>query len=369
MEQLYTCGITSSNPRAVPSPRERKSVVIDMHCHMVVQEAEQAARPHQPKVPESTQRYASAESRQVTLEMLARGRQRITDVRQRLADMDAAGVDIQVISPAPNHYCYWAGEELARELARTVNDRLAEVAQSNAGRFMAFGTVPLQSPQLAVEELRRCVRELGMRGVEISSNINGEELADARFHPFLAAAEELGAVIFMHPSGFTEGDRLANYHLNNLIGNPLDSTVALAHLIFSGTLDKFPGLKLLIAHGGGIMPAYSGRYDHAWHARADCRHCQHPPSHYLRRTYFDTVVFDPDQLRYLAGKHGATQLIAGTDYPYDMEETQLVDFVHRAGLSEADTQAILGLNAARLLGIDPQAALTRARPGAPATRT
>lgn len=363
MEQLYTCGITASNPRAVPSPRERQSVVIDMHCHMLVPEAEQAARPHQPAVPDSAQRYASPESRQVSIDMLGRIRERITDVRRRLSEMDAAGVDIQVLSPSPS-YCYWADEELGRELSRTVNNRLAEVVQSHPGRFMALGMVPLQWPQLAVEELRRCMRELGMRGVEISSNVNGQELADPKFHPFFAAAEELGAVVFVHPSGFSQGERLASYHLNNLIGNPLDSTVALAHLIFSGTLDKFPGLKLLIAHGGSMLPAYSGRFDHAWHARGDCRHCQHPPSHYLRRTYFDTVVFDPDQLRYLASKHGASQLIAGTDYPYDMEETQLVDFVHRAGLNEADTQAILGLNAARLLGIDPAEALARARAAA-----
>lgn len=361
MDGLFTCGITASRARTAPARRDRGPLVVDMHCHMLVAEAEEAARPHRPKVPEPTQRFSSPESRQVSTEMIARIRERITGVDRRLAEMDAAGVDIQVISPAPNHYCYWAGEELGRLLARSVNDRLAEAAAAHPARLMAFGTVPMQSPAAAVDELRRCVRELGMRGVEISSNVDGEELSAPRFHPFFAAAEELGAVVFVHPSGFTGGERLSAFHLNNVIGNPLDSTVALAHLIFSGTLDRFPGLKLLVAHGGGLMPAYSGRFEHAFHARGDCRHCLHPPSHYLRRTYFDTVVFDPDQLRYLAGKHGADRLVAGTDYPYDMEEAEPVDFVHRAGLGEAETRAILGLNAARLLGLDPDQALARAR--------
>lgn len=361
MEKLYTCGITSSRSGPAQPRREQRGLVIDMHCHMLVPQAEEAARPHRPKVPESTQRFSSPESRQVSTEMLERIRARITDVDCRLAEMDAAGVDIQVISPAPNHYCYWADEELARHLARSVNDRLAQVAAAHPARLMAFGTVPMQWPQAAVEELKRCVRDLGMRGVEISSNVDGEELSAFRFRPFFSAAEELGAVVFIHPSGFTGGERLSDYHLNNLIGNPLDSTVALAHLIFSGMLDSLPGLKLMVAHGGGLMPAYPGRFDHAFHARGDCRHCLHPPSHYLRRTFFDTVVFDPAQLRHLADRYGASQLLAGTDYPYDMEEAELVDFVHRAGLAESHTRAILGLNAARLLGIDPDQALVRAR--------
>lgn len=364
MDHLYTCGITASNPTATPPRRERPSVVIDMHCHLVVTEAEALAKAQGPAKPEPAQRFASAESRQVSQTMLARTRDKITGVRERLAAMDAAGVDIQVVSPAPGHYCYWAEDEFARDNARRVNDRLAHLAQSHPDRLMAFGTVPLQAPALAVEELRRCVRELGMRGVEISSNVNGQELADPKFLPFFAAAEELGVVVFMHPSGFTEGGRLSDYHLNNVIGNPLDSTVALAHLIYSGALDKLPGLKLLVAHGGGLMPAYAGRYDHAFHAREDCCHCQHPPSHYLQRTFFDTVVFDPMQLRHLAERFGAGQLIAGTDFPYDMEESQLVDFVHRAGLGQAETQAILGLNAARLLGIDATEAMNRARAAA-----
>ncbi len=364
-EEIFTCGITSAAQPGTRLVHGHRSLVIDMHCHMLVTQAEEAALPHRPKVPEPTQRFSSPESRQVSGEMLARIRERITGVDRRLAEMDAAGIDIQVLSPAPNHYCYWAEEELGLELARCVNNHLAEVAASHPDRLMAFATVPLQSPRSAVAELQRCVRDLGMRGVEISSNVNGEELSDPRFRPFFAAAEELGVVVFMHPSGFTGGERLSNYHLNNVIGNPLDTTVALSHLIFSGTLDRYPGLKLLLAHGGGLMPAYSGRFDHAHHARRDCRHCQHPPSHYLRRTFFDTVVFDPEQLRFLVRQFGASQLLAGTDFPYDMEEAALIDFVCRAGLTDTETRDILGMNAAHLLGLDPEQAMARARGARP----
>ena len=361
--ELFTCGITCSGLAPTSPPRARGSLVVDMHCHMLVPQAEEMLRPFRPSVPEPTQRFSSPASRQVSTEMLTRIRDRITGVTQRLAQMDAGGIDLQVISPAPNHYAYWAEEALGREMARLVNQHLAEVVAQHPDRLRAFGTVPMQSPRAAVDELQHCVRELGMRGVEISSNVNGQELSDPQFRPFFAAAEALGVVVFIHPSGFTGGERLSAYHLNNVIGNPLDSTVALSHLIFSGTLDRFPGLKLMVAHGGGLMPAYSGRFDHAHHARADCQLCQHPPSHYLRRTYFDTVVFDPAQLAELVRRFGASQLLAGTDFPYDMEETALVDFVHRAGLDDASTRQILGLNAARLLGIDPVQAAARARGG------
>lgn len=326
-------------------------LVVDMHCHMVVPAAEALARPRLPEEPETAQRYQSAETRQVSRAMAAACRVQLTDADARLADMDAMGVDVQVLSPAPGHYAYWADPELGRSLSRLVNDTLAEQAARHPSRMVALGTVPLQHPALAVEELHRCVQELGMRGVQISTNVAGAELADQRFHPFLAAAQELGAVLFLHPTGFTQGDRLSAHHLNNIIGNPLDTTVALAHLIYSGTLDRYDRLKLCVAHGGGMLPAYAGRFDHAHRVRSDCMHCQHSPGHYLRRMFFDTVVFDPQQLEWLASRYGATQLVLGTDYPYDMGETAPLDLLARTGLLADERRAIAGLNAARLLGL------------------
>jgi aminocarboxymuconate-semialdehyde decarboxylase len=338
-----------------------RPLVVDFHCHMVVPAAEALAKPHQPAVPEPAHRYSSSETRKVNLAMLERIRQQLTSVERRLDDMDAAGIDIQVLSPSPGHYCYWAEEELAHEIARSVNDALCEVAASNNNRMVALGTLPMQSPRLAVQELRRCVQELGMRGVEISTNVEGTELADPRFEPVLAAAEELGAIVFLHPAGFTQGQRLADFHLNNVIGNPLETTVALSHLIFGGSLDRMPGLKLVLAHGGGTLGAYSGRFDHAHHSRMDCAHCKRPPSHYLRQMYFDSVVFDPAELQHLVGKFGADHLLAGTDYPYDMAEPDLLGFIDRSGLSADDAAAVLGRNAAQLLGLDPEVARRAAR--------
>jgi aminocarboxymuconate-semialdehyde decarboxylase len=252
--------------------------------------------------------------------------------------MDEAGVDIQVLSPSPGHYCYWAEEELALENARSVNDA-----------------------RIAIEELRRCVLELGMRGVEISTNIEGVEISDPQFEPILAEAEKLGAVVFLHPAGFTQGDRLKDFHLNNVLGNPFDTTVALSHLIFGGSLDRMPRLKLVLAHGGGMLGSYSGRLDHAYHSRQDCAHCNKLPSDYLKQMYFDSVVFDPVELKQLVRKFGVSRILAGTDYPYDMAEPDLIGFIERSDLSVDEVAAVLGCNAAELLGLDPDIARNRAR--------
>jgi aminocarboxymuconate-semialdehyde decarboxylase len=196
--------------------------------------------------------------------------------------------------------------------------------------------------------MKRCVNDLGMRGIEISSHVAGRELAEPEFRPFFAAAEELDVLLFMHPLGFTHGQRLSEHYFNNLIGNPIESTLAVAHLIFGGVLDRYPGLKLCVAHGGGYLPTYWGRMDHAWRARADCRqHISKPPSEYLRQIYFDTLVFDRRQLEFLLETYGAEHLLMGTDYPFDMAEPDPVGF--HGGLDEIDRAKILGGNAARLL--------------------
>jgi aminocarboxymuconate-semialdehyde decarboxylase len=362
MTQLYTCGeVSAARKPQLIAPKQDRPLVVDFHCHLVVPEAEALTKPHQPAIPEPTHFYSSPETRKVNLTMLSNIRPQLTSVERRLADMDSVGIDIQVLSPSPGHYCYWAEEELARENARSVNDALCNIASQNDHRMVALGTLPMQSPRLAIEELRRCVLELGMRGVEISTNVEGAEIADPRFEPILAAAEELGAIVFLHPAGFTQGDRLKEFHLNNVIGNPLETTIALSHLIFGGSLDRLPGLKLVLAHGGGTLGSYSGRFDHAYHSRHDCAHCKKQPSDYLKKMYFDTVVFDPLELQQLVRKFGADRILAGTDYPYDMAEPDLIGFIEGSGFSTEDAAAILGLNAAQLLGINPEVAIRKAR--------
>jgi aminocarboxymuconate-semialdehyde decarboxylase len=238
--------------------------------------------------------------------------------------------------------------------AQTVNEGIAAAVARNSDRFVGMGTVPLQNVQMAVHEMRRCVRDLDLRGIAISSNVNGRDLHAEELRPFFAAAEELGVLLFIHPLGFTQGNRMSEYYFNNLIGNPLESTLAVGHLIFGGVLDRYPRLRICVAHGGGYVPGYWGRMDHGWRARADCReHCRNLPSSYLRKLWLDTLVFDPDQLDSLVRTHGADRLCLGTDYPFDMSEPDPIGF--HARLTNADQVKILGMNAAELLGLTVQA--------------
>jgi aminocarboxymuconate-semialdehyde decarboxylase len=204
---------------------------------------------------------------------------------------------------------------------------------------------------MAITEMRRAVQDCGLRGIEIGTNVGGRDLADPALRPFFAAAEELGVLLFMHPLGFSQGERLSDQYLNNLIGNPLESTIALSHLIFGGVLDAHPGLKLCVAHGGGFLPAYCGRMDHAFSSREDCRqHITREPSSYLRQVSFDSVVFDRAQLDFLINTYGADRICMGSDYPFDMGEPDPVGFLDR--LEGTDRAKVLGLNAAALLNLN-----------------
>jgi aminocarboxymuconate-semialdehyde decarboxylase len=275
---------------------------------------------------------------------------KLNGVDERIDDMDRLGVDVQAISPSPGQYYYFAPDELGRQAAREINDGIASAVARHPDRLVGMGTVPMQNVEMAIAELRRCVSELDLRGIEIGSNVEGEELASDRFRPFFAAAEELGVLIFMHPLGFTHGQRLAEHYLDNIIGNPLESTIALSHLIFSGVLGAYPDLKLCVAHGGGYLPGYWGRMDHAFRAREDCRqHIDREPSSYLRQVWLDTLVFDEEQLHSLVRSHGPDKLCLGTDYPFDMAEPDPVGF--HASIPEKDKARVLGLNAAELLGL------------------
>jgi aminocarboxymuconate-semialdehyde decarboxylase len=300
--------------------------------------------------PPSALPFTSAASNAVNAEMFAAIGPALNGIDQRLVDMDRLGIDVQALSPNPGQYFYFTDPELGRQTSRAVNDAIAEAVARRPERFVGMGTVPMQNVELAIAEMRRCVKDLDLRGIEISTNVNGRELADPAFRPFFAAAQELGILIFIHPLGFTQGERLSEHYLNNLLGNPLESTIALSHLIFGGVLKDMPDLKICVAHGGGYLPAYWGRMDHAYRARADCRqHIDHEPSHYLRRIWLDTLVFDQDQLDSLVRTHGADRLCLGTDYPFDMAEPDPVGF--HARLSEADRKKIVGANAAGLLGL------------------
>jgi aminocarboxymuconate-semialdehyde decarboxylase len=369
MFEITTCAPLRDRPGASTATRVRQrgtSKIIDIHAHLSTPAADALLRPHLHGTP--AMGFSSAQTDAVNRELFARIGPKLSSIEERILDMDALGIDIQAISPLPGQAIYAVPPEVGLEAARITNESIAGAVARHPDRLVGLGIVPLQEPQLAITEMRRCVKDLRLRGIEISSHVNGRELSEEKFRSFFAAAEELGVLLFLHPLGFTHGDRLREHYFNNLLGNPIDSTIAVAHLVFDGVLERLPGLKICIAHGGGYAASYWGRLDHAWRARADCRmHISKPPSHYLRKLYFDTLVFDPAQLQFLLETYGADHLCLGTDYPFDMSEPDPLGF--HSKLSYADRAEVLGGTAARLLGLssprDPPSAQADAQEVAP----
>jgi aminocarboxymuconate-semialdehyde decarboxylase len=334
--------------------RRPSTTTIDIHAHIFVPQAAAHAGPHVDLSRIPLAHFANEQTREINkLQDQARTNV-MTQIDKRLLDLDAMGIDLQVIAPAPPQCYYSVDAKLAETAHRLTNEGVAEFCSRKPDRFVGLGTVTLQEPELAVRELDYVMGELGLKGVQILTNVDGQELSDSKFRPFYARAEELGAFVMMHPNGFTHGDRLTDFYFNNIIGNPFETTLALHKLIFSGTLARFPELKLLAVHGGGYLPAYSGRIDHAWGARQDAHaDIPLPPTAYLRQVYLDTVVFSYHQLAYLIDLFGPDHILMGTDYPYDMAEYNPVG--HIAGVEGMDSTTlsqIAGGNAARLLGLN-----------------
>ncbi len=296
--------------------------------------------------------YGSDLTREVNRRQLANLRPKMDSLEERLKDMDAMGVDIQAVAVSVYQYYYWADPEVGAKVTRLINEELAEQTSRFPHRFAPLGTVPLQDTEAAVAELRYCVGELGFRGLEINSHVEGSEIADSRLDPFWAEVEKLGAVVVVHTNGHPAKERLQSHNFVNLLGHAFEATLAIAHLIFNGVMERHPNLKIVVVHGGGYLPAYAGRIDHAWRAREDVREgVPNPPGSYLRRFFFDTMVFEPDQLEFLIDKYGADHVLLGTDYPYDMGEDDPLGLIGRVeGLSQDQIDLIAGGNAARLLG-------------------
>ena len=361
---LFTCLPEGAQiPGRFPGPMHARGkwFTIDIHCHVLTPQAEEMVRnaglsmDWQPR-----HQFANEHTRKVNREQAERTRIQFTSVEKRLEDMDRMGIDIQAITPSPAQTFYSVPADLGIGTARVINDNLADICGKYPDRFVGLGTVPFQAPELAVAELERLHKSLGLRGIEIATNVAGADLSEPRFRPIFARAEELGLVLFMHPTGFPEASRFRDHYFTNIIGNPLDTTVAVHHLIFGGVLQDHPNLKLVLSHGGGYLPAYSGRIDHAASARPDTCECiRHMPTHYLRRLYFDTVLFEPRALCFLCDVVGAERVMLGSDYPFGIGDLDPCAVVETTPLRSAERRAILGETAARIFHVECDCGATR----------
>jgi aminocarboxymuconate-semialdehyde decarboxylase len=352
-EQWNKYGPTAARKHGKPGRETRpKSVTVDIHSHVGVPAAAKFVEPHLDLATIPLGHFANAETKALSAKQEAdiRGR---ASLDHRLADLDAMGLDMQIVLPPPPQCYYTVPLDIAVQASQMVNDGIAEFCARKADRLKPFATVPMTDGNEAAKELERCSKKLGFKGVQILTNVAGRELSDPAFAPFWNKAEELGALVVIHPNGFTHADRLTRFYFNNVIGNPLETTIALHYLIFDGVLERHPNLKILAVHGGGYLGAYSGRIDHAWGARSDSHGTlPHPPTTYLKKIYFDTVVFTPHQLAELVRLYGADHVIMGTDHPFDMADYDPVGHVVATdGLDDSTRAAIVGGNAKRLLGL------------------
>ncbi|MGW1811058.1 amidohydrolase family protein [Streptomyces sp. NPDC002078] len=325
---------------------------IDVHAHLLLPEVEEAVAGH-PGLAEARAldaRRNGPAALAVNGPMVGARVPKLTDAAVRLTAMDAQGVDIQLVSPSPSHYHYWAEPQLAEKVCRLANESTAAHCVKAPDRLRGLGLVPLQHPDLAVGLLDHALDQ-GLSGVEISSHAPGHELSDPAYEAFWSRAEETGALVFLHPFGCTLDERLDQWYLSNTVGQPTENAVALSHLIFSGVLDRHPGLKLIAAHAGGYLPTHIGRSDHAWGARPDARGCEREPSSYLKQLYFDSLAHDPQVLRELLRAVGPERVLLGSDFPFDMGTDDPLGALRAADLPDTDFHSVRGGNAAALLNL------------------
>ena len=339
-------------PTTAPKPR---GLCVDVHSHLSIPAAEALAKPYFRPELDPRSLFSSPESLRYNREVRHAPEQaaRFEHPEARIEDMDRQGIDIQVLSVPPTEYFYWLDEEPALRACRLQHERLAEVVGRYPDRFVALANLPMDHPGLAVEAMEEARRDFGFNGFEISADVRGAELDDRRFDPVWEKAVELGMVVVLHPQGFTEGQRMGDYYLVNVICMPLASTLAVTRMILGGVWERHPGLTMVVVHGGGYLQYYFGRTDHAFAVRPELRkHIARPPSEYLHQLHFDTTVFEPRMVEYLVDEFGADRVLLGTDYPFDMGPTDPLAFLARVRLDEASRELITGGNAARLLRIE-----------------
>jgi predicted TIM-barrel fold metal-dependent hydrolase len=340
-----SCGLLRGAHAQAP-PRHKLPVTvggkrvktIDVHAHCVIPEASKLLGDMGPPLP-------------------VRGAdEAIIEIDKRLAAMDSQAVDMEMLSINPNWYN--RDRDLAGQVVKLQNEKLAELCSSKPDRFAGFASLTLQAPDLAVQELETAVRKQGLKGAAIGGNVNGEAFADPKFHPVWARAEELGVPLFVHPQGIPELNKqlAGNGWLTNAVGYPVETTIALSHMIFEGMFDRFPRLKVIAAHGGGFLPSYADRSDHACLVNpGGCNpniKLARQPTEYLKQIYFDSLVFTPEALRHLVAQVGTGQIVLGSDYPFPWQLQPVDHIFASASLSDDDRADILGRTAAKLLDLE-----------------
>jgi len=275
---------------------------------------------------------------------------RFWNLEERIADMDATGITMQVLS-LTSPMTYWASPDLSERLSRAYNDACAEAHRQYPDRFVGLATLPLPDTDRSLRELERAKALPGIHGIYMGTHINGRDLSDPAFLPVFQAIEAAGLPIFLHPLIVLGGERLKPFYLGNLLGNPFEAAVAAAHLIFGGVLDKCPRLEVSLPHAGGALPILAGRLDHGTRVRKEGRHMPRPPSDYLRRFTYDTISHSPEILRWLISQVGVDRIVLGSDYVFDMGYDRPLEMVDALGLSSEDRALIVEGTAARILGL------------------
>lgn len=325
--------------------------VIDVHAHAVTSDAFKALARETPSI---GLKLTDIDDQSLILEIGGVVQnpfpKSAMDLSLRFRDLEAAGIDMQVVSPSPHFFLYDEDAAVTAATSAIVNDELVALASAHPDRFLMLGTVPLQDTERAVAELQRIMKNPFARGVIIGTNVAGKNLDEPALEPFWEAAAALGAFILVHPHKIAGGDRMKRYYLKNVVGNPLETTIAAGCLLYSGVLDRYPSLKIMLSHGGGFLPYQAGRFRHGWNVRPDDRgRAETGLDGGLDRLLYDTIVHDVGTLRYLLDAAGPERLMLGSDYPFDMGTLDGVRQIRALGAGAAVENALLRGTAMRLL--------------------